>query len=92
LRFFSVRWTSFAYFSANTYNFYVTVDDGARLWVDDQLVIDEWRDSIRQTYTADFEGLSAGRHTVRVEYYEHAGEATVKVWWSQLPTQQQNSR
>ena len=86
---FSVRWTREVEFTAGNYRFNAVADDGIRVWVDDWEVIDEWHDSIRQAYSADFEGLSAGRHIVRVEYYEHAGEATVKVWWSQLPTQQQ---
>ncbi len=78
--YFSVRWTTFAYFSANTYNFYVTVDDGARLWVDDQLIIDEWRDGAERTVGAS-RYMTAGYHSIRLEYYEAAGAAVIRAWW-----------
>src|SRR4030095_440988 len=42
---FSVRWTGFVKpeFS-EPYTFFITVDDGVRLWVGGQLVIDAWID------------------------------------------------
>ena len=61
---FSVRWTRNWQFDANDYRFYVKVDDGARLWIDDQLVIDQWHDSGPATYTAD-RRLPAGEHRLR---------------------------
>ena len=41
--YFSVRWTGFVEprFS-ETYTFYIDEDEGARLWVNDQLLIDQW--------------------------------------------------
>jgi hypothetical protein len=85
---FSVRWTKSVDFAAGSYVFYAVVDDGVRVWLDDWKVLDQWQDGIRRTYTAGFEGLSAGRHTIRVEYYENVGEATIQFWWTQQPTQQ----
>ncbi|MFQ5924339.1 MAG: NBR1-Ig-like domain-containing protein, partial [Anaerolineales bacterium] len=41
---FSAQWSRELRFNAGTYRFSVSVDDGARLWVDDRLVIDEWHD------------------------------------------------
>jgi len=77
---FSVRWTSFVYFAAGNYTFHVTADDGARLWVDDQLIIDQWRDQGATTYNAA-KYLSAGYHSVRMEYYENGGNAVARLWW-----------
>ena len=85
---FSVRWTREVEFTAGNYLFNVVVDDGARVWLDDWKVLDQWQDGIRRTYTAGFEGLSAGRHTLRVEYYESVGEAAIRFWWTQQATQQ----
>ncbi len=77
---FSVRWTRAAIFEGATYRFHVLVDDGARLWVDSQLLIDEWRDGSTREATADLP-LVAGNHDVKVEYFEHGGGARLKVWW-----------
>jgi uncharacterized protein YraI len=79
---FSVRWTgpqSFA--SGGTYRFTATTDDGVRVYVDDRLVIDAWRDQLRTTVTGDIT-LTAGQHWVRVEYYEAGDQAVIYVSWA----------
>jgi hypothetical protein len=80
---FSVRWTRTAEFDAATYRFYILVDDGARLWVDDQKIIDSWRDGAARELTAEY-ALTRGTHRLRVEYYEHTGDAQVRVWWKKV--------
>jgi single-stranded DNA-binding protein len=81
---FSVRWTRKAHFDAATYRFHVVVDDGARLWVDDQLILDEWRDGGVRAVTTEYT-LSQGTHSLQVQYYEHTGEALIRVWWEKIP-------
>ena len=76
----SVRWTNFVSFGGGNYTFRVTTDDGARLWVDDQLLIDQWRDQPATTFIAS-RSLSAGYHSLRLEYYEHTSNAAIKLWW-----------
>jgi len=78
---FSVRWTTYAYYDGGDYIFNVTVDDGVRLWVNSQLLIDRWYDQPATTYSAGIY-LAAGYHNLRVEYYENSGQALCKVWWS----------
>lgn len=80
---FSARWTRALTFDAATYRFRLTMDDGARLWIDNQLVIDEWRDGAERERTVDV-GLAAGTHTLRVEYYESAGNARVRLTWEKV--------
>jgi cell division septation protein DedD len=82
---FSVRWTRAADFDAATYRFHALVDDGARLYVDDQLVINEWRDGPVREVTAD-RALARGTHSLRVEYYERTGQARIRVWWEEVST------
>lgn len=77
---FSVRWTAFVHFDAATYTFRVTTDDGARLWVDDQLIIDQWQPQVATTHTAS-KYLSAGYHSIRLEYYEGQGNAVIRLAW-----------
>ena len=77
---FSARWTRQLSFEEGTYRFHTEADDAIRLYVDDQLVLSDWRDAARRELTVDRQ-LSAGYHNLRVEYYEHGGEALAKVWW-----------
>jgi hypothetical protein len=82
---FSVRWTRAQDFDAATYRFHVLVDDGARLYIDDRLVIDTWHDGAAREVTAE-QPLAQGSHALRVEYYDRTAEARVRVWWEKIPT------
>ncbi len=84
--FFSARWTRYLFLEAATYRFTVTVDDGVRLFIDDQLVIDQWRVQSERTFTVD-RRLSAGHHLVRLEFFEQEGEARVRLRWEQSGSQ-----
>ena len=79
---FSVRWTRNWNFTAGRYRFHLRGDDGIRLWVDGNLIINQWRDQGRTEYTAERD-LSGGSHSLKVEYYEHGGDANVALWWEQ---------
>jgi hypothetical protein len=80
---FGARWTRKARFGAGTYRFHAMADDGVRLWVDDQLIIDAWYDHAALEWTTDH-ALVEGEHTVQVEYYEHVGTAEISVWWEKV--------
>jgi PKD repeat protein/uncharacterized protein YraI len=80
---FSARWSRDLNFPAGTYRFYVWVDDGVRLWIDGNLIIDLWRDSAPTTYSADM-NLSDGTHSLRMEYYERSGGALAQLVWERL--------
>lgn len=80
---FSVIWTRTAYFQAGTYRFYATVDDGIRVYIDGHLIIDSWREQPATSYFGDIY-LGEGNHSLRVEYYEEGGAASVRVWWNRL--------
>jgi hypothetical protein len=80
---FSARWTRALAFDATTYRFHLAMDDGARLWIDNQLVIDEWHDGAEREKTVDV-ALTVGTHNLRVDYYESAGNARVRLTWEQI--------
>jgi hypothetical protein len=63
--------------------FTLGVDNGARLWVDDRLLIDQWQDPQIATFQADVT-LSQGYHQVRLEYYDGGGSAAVRLSWAAL--------
>ena len=77
---FSVRWEKVEYFKGGPYRFYATADDGVRVYVDDQLVIDGWVIQPATDYKADL-NLSEGPHKIVVEYYEEAEDAQIRVYW-----------
>lgn len=78
---FSVRWTQTVNFTAAMYHFTLTVDDGARLWVNGHLLVDAWVDQAARTYTGDLY-LPNGPATIELQYYENAGYAVAKLAWS----------
>jgi hypothetical protein len=79
---FSVRWSRQVDFPAGNYRFYARADDGIRVFLDDNLALDEWHQSDGQT-TYTFDRQLNGRHTLVVEYYESAGAALARFWWEQ---------
>jgi hypothetical protein len=77
---FSVRWTRQLHFPVGTYRLSVEVDDGVRLWVDDQLVIDQWHDGMGSSSGDIY--LAEGEHQLRMEMYERTGDAKARLWWT----------
>lgn len=82
---FTVRWTQSISFSEGAYRFKARADDGVRVWVDDRQIIDAWLPNVEQTFVG-YVWLAQGNHTVRVEYLELGGSASVQVWREELTT------
>ncbi len=80
---FSVRWTGRAEFEAATYRFRATVDDGVRLWVDDVLVIDAWKDGSSRELIGEI-SLTKGTHSLRMEYYDNLHDARARLRWENI--------
>jgi len=81
--YFSVRWTAYLYFDEGTYLFKTYTDDGVRLWVDGQVLIDQWHDQIATLYQ-QAANISGGYHSLRMEYYDNIGNAVAMLWWDKL--------
>ncbi|MEM7127458.1 MAG: PA14 domain-containing protein [Chloroflexota bacterium] len=79
---FSARWSRSIYFEAGSYTFQLEVDDGARLLIDGQLLIDSWQDGSRRQLTAQTV-LNQGQHQIILEYYERTGNALVHLSWEE---------
>ncbi len=82
---FSARWTATVNFSTTGHwVFRVGADDGVRMWIDVTPIVDEWHSNPEgyRTYQVDVNGLTAGNHELKVEYYEATGNAGIQVqWW-----------
>jgi hypothetical protein len=79
---FSIRWTgSLKVSEPGRYKITAFVDDGAKVWIDGRLLIDEWHHAPGTRYTADAD-LTAGLHPLRIEYYEtYVGKAEIVLSW-----------
>ena len=84
----AVRWTgSIQPEFSEDYTFSMIGDNGFRLWVDGQLVIDHWVDDWDVEQTSQPLRLEAGRkYDIKVEYFENVGGANLRLWW-QSPSQ-----
>ena len=79
---FSVSWTRNENFkTTDNYVFTLTVDDGARVYVDNLLIINEWHNGGPRTATGHA-SIIKGVHQIRVEYYEATGNAQVSLSWA----------
>ena len=80
---FSTRWTGkiLPQFS-EAYTFYTTTDDGVRLFVNNQLIVDNW---VNQSVTekSGTIGLLAGqKYDIKMEYFENKGRAVAELRFS----------
>jgi beta-glucosidase len=76
---FAVRWTGyFVPKNEDDYRFYTSADDGVRLFIDDELAIDDWKPHAEtlNTFTKHLQGGKA--YKLRLEYFEDIGTATVR--------------
>ncbi|HEX6383037.1 MAG TPA: PA14 domain-containing protein [Anaerolineae bacterium] len=80
---FSARWTRSLYLNPGRYRFTVTADDGVRVWVNGQQIINGWSDHPSQTFSGDID-LPGGTFPIQVEYYESGGGARVELSWTVL--------
>jgi uncharacterized protein YraI len=78
---FSVRWTRNLSLNAGRYQFTVAVDDGVRLWVNNALIIDSWKNQPLTTISAEID-LPTGSIPVRMEYFDATGGAHAHLSWS----------
>jgi WD40 repeat protein len=81
---FSVRWTGFIEpLYTEAYTFFVNRNDGARLWVNGQQIINAWTNTTNAVETSSTAiTLTAGvRVPITLEYYEATGNAQVSLSW-----------
>jgi outer membrane protein OmpA-like peptidoglycan-associated protein len=80
--YFSVRWTGWLVPPVSgRYVLHATVDDGIRIWLNDQLVMNEWRPQPVRTFTTTVE-LKAGQpYKLRVDYYQDILDTRMRLTW-----------
>lgn len=87
------RWTGKieAEFSEG-YTFYVSANDGVRLWINEQLVIDQWSNQAFSVRTSPVVVLTAGQlYDVRLDYYNVSAAGVAILGWSSKSTSNNNN-
>lgn len=74
----SARWTRTDTYAAATYNFAARTSDGMRVYVDGNLIIDQWFEQEPTDYDVDY-ALTSGSHTVTVEFFVNIPTATARL-------------
>jgi hypothetical protein len=79
---FSARWTGQVQAtSTGTYRFYTSTDDGVRLWVNNQLLVDRWKNQSATEYSGTIALTAGQKYSIKLEYYENTGHAVAKLSW-----------
>jgi len=66
---------------SGSYTFYLTADDGVRLWINNQLLIDKWIDQAATEYAVTVTLPKCTRNSIRIEFYENGGDAVCRLEW-----------
>jgi glucose/arabinose dehydrogenase len=87
---FTVRWTgNIEPFFSEEYTFYTTTDDGVRLWIDNQLVIDKWIPQAATEWSGKINLQAKQKYKIIIEFFEDAGDASARLAWSSARTPKQ---
>lgn len=79
---FTVQWTGMVTVPASaTYTFYTVTDDGVRLWVNGEQIIDNWTDHGSTTDSGDIALMSGKQYEIILEFYENGGSAQCELSW-----------
>ena len=83
---FAVRWSGSVQSQFNeVYNFITTADDGVRLFINGQLLIDDWVNKTNATSRTNSISLTAQQfYTIELDYYQVTNNASVALAWSSL--------
>src|SRR5260221_4261187 len=82
----SARWTTAQFLNPGLYRFTITPDDGARVYVAGQIILDQWHDQAPTTYYVNVQ-VAAGNHAIQVDYYQGVGDASIIVFWDYIQVQ-----
>jgi len=87
---FSVKWTGEVEAAfTQTYSFYANGDDGVMLWVNDQLLIDNWTGQSLTENVGTIELVAGNRYPIVMYYYEKDSLAMAELRWSSPSTPNQ---
>ncbi|MEQ1825597.1 MAG: PA14 domain-containing protein [Pirellula sp.] len=80
---FSARWSGqLEAVYTESYRFYVSADNGFRLWINGQMLVDSWTDLPINNAQGTIDLVAGRKYDVLLEYYESTGNAAIQWEWS----------
>jgi len=80
---FSARWTGVLRApTTGDYLLSTKSDDGVRVWINNQLVINDWTAHALKEDRASFHFVAGQSYAIKVEYFERAGSAAMSLSWA----------
>jgi beta-glucosidase len=81
--FFSIRWTGkLVAPETGEYSIGLKTDDGGRIWINDELIAEDWSTHAMQAYLGKITLKKDETYTVKIEYYQAAQGAGVQLIWA----------
>lgn len=91
--FFSASWTgSIQSPESGNYRIGIEGNDGYRLYLNNQLLIDNWKSQTYSTRLVPFQFEKNKRYAIRIEFFESSGYARLKLVWNVGLTQNWNQK
>jgi hypothetical protein len=80
---FSAEWTGKILApESGTFTFTTNSDDGIRVWVNGQQIINAWTDHGAQQNSGKIDLIAGLKYDIKVDYYQHAGSSVAQLFWS----------
>jgi len=83
--YFSIRWNG-KLIAPETGNYLIgtTSDDGSRLYLNDEMIVDNWGNHAMSTKLSTVYLEKGKAADLKIEYYEHGGDAGIKLQWQKV--------
>jgi len=81
---FAIRYTGDCYFEEGRYEFSSTYNDGIEATLDDFWLAKSWKNRSVEANNNVTLNIKEGVHRIKIEYYDHLGDASVKLDWTKL--------
>ncbi len=80
---FSVRWTgTLRATETGTFKIGLEGDDGYRLYINGELIVDDWKKQTFRRITGDYSFEKGKEYDIKVEFYETAGNVRLNLVWN----------
>lgn len=87
---YSIRWTGKIKAPKDgSYEFSAAVDDGIRVWIDNQLIIENWAMNDMGRAKAEIDLKAGIQYQIKIEYFNAMLEGEIKLYW-ELPKEDQS--
>lgn len=78
----SMRWTGYLIPNVSgAYKIGVNSDDGIRLWLNNELVVDDWRNRGATTDQVEITMEAGKKYAIKLEYFDNGGDAVCQLLW-----------